>query len=374
MDAPFLTTGAFWQDSAPIAAGMFPGDIPACPELRGHVLFATSGSSGSPKWVALSKEALLVSAVAVNRHLKVTAASIWGQALPPHHVGGFGVAARAFAAGCGFSESNRRWDAPVFGKWLAESQVTHTSLVPTQVHDLVAAGVQAPVSLCVIVVGGGHLDAATGRAARALGWPVLASYGMTEAASQIATQGLESLKTLYQPAPLSLLPIWQAETTPERQLRISGPALFSGMLERENGCWTFKPRPAQWHQTDDRVLLENRDLTHVGRTDTLVKVLGELVDPEMIERELAVLSAGKLAPGTFAVVAVPDARAEHALVPVFATAVDAALIAAVLATYAERAPGLRRLWPPVMLENIPFSPLGKPRREEIAAAILNSQQ
>ncbi len=121
------------------------------------------------------------------------------------------------------------------------------------------------------------------------------------------------------------------------------------------------------------MLLENRDLTPIGRADTLVKVLGELVDPEMIERELAALSDGKLAPGTFAVVAVPDARAEHALVPVFATAADAALIAAVLATYAERAPGFRRLRPPMMLENIPFSPLGKPRREEIAAAILNSQ-
>jgi len=246
--------------------------------------------------------------------------------------------------------------------------------VPTQVHDLVAAGVPAPVSLCVIVVGGGHLDAATGRAARTLGWPVLASYGMTEAASQIATQGLESLKTLYQPAPLSLLPIWQAETTPEQKLRISGPALFSGMLAREKEAWVFQPRPAQWHQTDDRVLLENRFLTPLGRTDTLVKVLGELVDPEMIERELAALSAGKLALGTFAVVAVPDGRAEHVLVPVFATAVDAALIAAVLATYAQRAPGLRRLRPPVMLEDIPFSPLGKPRREEIAAAILNSQR
>ncbi len=55
MDAPLLTTAAFWQDPAPFAAGDFPGAIPACPELRGHVLFETSGSSGAPKWIALSK-------------------------------------------------------------------------------------------------------------------------------------------------------------------------------------------------------------------------------------------------------------------------------------------------------------------------------
>jgi O-succinylbenzoic acid--CoA ligase len=341
------------MDPVPIAAGKFPGKIPACPELRGHVLFETSGSSGTPKWVALSKEALLVSAVAVNRHLKVTAASIWGLALPPQHVGGFGVAARAFGVACGFSEFGRRWDAPEFGKWLAENQVTHTSLVPTQVHDLVAAGLCAPASLRAMVVGGGHLDAATGQAARALGWPVLASYGMTEAASQIATQGLELLETLYQPSPIPLLPIWQAETTPEQKLRISGPALFSGMLARENAAWIFNVRPAQWYQTQDRVQLENRCLTPLGRADTLVKVLGELVDPEAIERELVDLSTGQLAPGTFAVVAVPDSRAEHALVPVFEAAVDAALIAAVLTAYAEQASGLRQLRPPVLLAKFP---------------------
>ena len=74
---------------------------------------------------------------------------------------------------------------------LADRGVTHTSLVPTQVHDLVKADLRAPETLKAIVVGGGHLDAATGRLARTLGWPVLASYGMTEAASQIATQTLE---------------------------------------------------------------------------------------------------------------------------------------------------------------------------------------
>ena len=369
MEAAQLTNSAFWSESAPCAAGEFTGKIPACPPLPGHVLFETSGSSGIPKWLALSKMALLASAAAVNRQLDVTSASCWGLALPTHHVGGFGVMARAFAAGCDWCAIAGRWVPAAFVDWLEKNQVTHTSLVPTQVHDLVAAGRRAPVSLCAIVVGGGHLDAATGQAARALGWPVLASYGMTEAASQIATQGLDALETIYQPAPLPVLPIWQTATSPDNLLSIAGPALFSGMLVREHDQWVFVPRAGLWHQTQDRVMLANGCLTVIGRADILVKVQGELVDPEMIERELVALAEGALPPDCLRVVAVPEVRAGQALVPVFEATVDAALIAAVVADYARRAPGFRRLRPPVVLQCFPRSPIGKPRREEITAAI-----
>lgn len=371
MDPTLLTLGMFWRDPAPFAAGGFPGGLPEHPELRGLVLFETSGSSGTPKWIALSKSALLASAEAVNHHLEVTPRSCWGLALPAHHVGGFGVAARAFAAGCAFLEFGRRWDPTEFARWLAESEITHTSLVPAQVHDLVVAGIRAPLSLRAIVVGGGHLDAGTGQAARALGWPVLASYGMTEAASQIATATLDSLKEIYQSAPIPLLQIWQAETTPDQSLRISGPALFSGMLLRENETWTFKPRLSDWHETSDRVTLEHGCLTPLGRSDLRVKVLGELVDLEAIERNLIELSEGRLQPGSFVVVAIPDARAEHALVPVFNAATNREIIDAVLSAHAVRAPGFQRLQTPRMLENFPHSPLGKPSRARITAEILN---
>jgi O-succinylbenzoic acid--CoA ligase len=286
-----------------------------------------------------------------------------------HHVGGFGVAARAYEARCRFARFDWRWDAAAFAAWLAENEVTHTALVPTQVHDLVHARVQARSSLRAVVVGGGHLDVETGRAARALGWPVLASYGMTEAASQIATQDFSALEHPYQPAPLPLLPIWRAELTPDGRLRIAGNALFSGKLKRDGGAWIYEPRPSDWHETEDRVNIEDGFLTPIGRADSLVKVLGELVDPEAIERALAEISGGALALGGFVVVAVPDARAEHRLVPVFDANADAAVIRDVLSTYAGKAPGFLRLDPAVMLDPFPRSPLGKPLRPVIAAEI-----
>ena len=374
MDPSLLTTERFWSDPAPFAAGGLPSEIPDLPDLRDHVFFQTSGSTGTPKWIALSKGALLASAEAVNRHLEVSPQSSWALALPLHHVGGFGVAARAFAANCAFRDFGRRWDASAFAPWLAENEATHTSLVPAQVHDLVAAGIRAPSSIRAVVVGGGHLDVGIGRVARSLGWPVLASYGMTEAASQIATQGLESLVEIYQPAPIPLLPVWQADVASDQRLRIAGLALFSGLLVREQQKWIFQPRAGEWYQTEDRVLLEDRQLTPLGRADLRVKVLGELVDLEAIEHELAALSQGKLEPGRFVVVAVPDERAGHALVPVFDAALDPETIAATLSDYAVQAPGFRRLRAAVIAEYFPRSPLGKPCRAEIAGEVDRQRQ
>ena len=96
------------------------------------------------------------------------------------------------------------------------------------------------------------------------------------------------------------------------------------------------------------------------------------MDPEGIERELLCLSEGRLSPGSFVVVAVPDARAEHALVPVFDKAADPDAVMATVAAHASQAPGLRRLQPPVILEELPRSPLGKPLRAEIRAILIEN--
>ena len=370
MDPASLMHRDFWSDSAPCAAGRFADAIPDLAELHAHVLFETSGSSGQPKWIALGKHALRVSADAVNAHLEVTASSCWGLALPLHHVGGFGVAARAFAAGCRFEHFAPRWQPETFTRWLNDFQITHTSLVPTQVHDLVAGQHHAPQCLRAIVVGGGRLDASTGRAARTLGWPVLASYGMTEAASQIATQSLSSLAAPYQQAPIPVLPIWQTKLGADDQLLIGGPALFSGSLVSDGEAWIYHPRNSPWHETRDRVQLDARGITPLGRIDALVKVLGELIDPQSIEHELLALSNGKLAPQCVAVIAIPDPRVENALVPVFDASVDRDLILQILASYAEIAPGPRRLREAVILDPLPLSPLGKPLRTEILRMVL----
>jgi O-succinylbenzoic acid--CoA ligase len=357
MDASLLTGDSFWNDPRPFAAR----EVPDIPDLENHVLFETSGSSGIAKWVALSKAALLASATAVNAHLKVTRDSCWGLALPLNHVGGFGVMARARQAGCRVAVHEGKWDVLQFHRLLHQSGVTHVSLVPTQIHDLVKAGLRSPESLSAVVVGGGQLDLATGREARKLGWPVLASYGMTEAGSQIASQGLEALEHDYQPSPIRVLPIWESRLSAEGLLEILGPALFSGYLSGKD----FTPKLGEWHTTSDRMELVGGFLTPLGRSDSLIKVLGELVDPEAIERELMAISEGRLIPGTFAVIGVLDERAGNLLVPVFESTVDADLFESIALSYNRSAVGFRRMQLPARVESFPRSDLGKLRRAEL---------
>ncbi len=367
MDATRLIDPAFWTNPEPLAVGdsEMTAWVRSIVELEGHVLFQTSGSSGTPKWIALSKSALQLSAAAVNRHLLVEETACWGLTLPLHHVGGFGVVARSYEAACRLVEYTGKWDAARFSEWCAALGVTHVSLVPTQVFDLVQADLKAPRSLRVVVVGGGRLEESTGSAARGLGWPVLASYGMTETGSQIATQSPYLLGSPYHPAPLPLLDIWEVANDGEGRLRVAGPALFSGTVTKHEGGRAWHPRAGDWHATGDRVLVEGRQLTPLGRMDSVVKVLGELVDPEAIERELIGLSCEELKAGTFAVVAIPDERAGHRLIPVFEQAVSKELIARTLESYARITPGFRRLAEPVIVDAIPRSELGKIKRLDL---------
>src|SRR5438094_4306455 len=123
------------------------------PSLRAHIWIATSGTTGSLKLTALSKEALLASAAAVNRHLDAGAGDIWCCVLPTFHVGGLGIQARAMLAGARLLTA--LWEPLGFTAFCAEERVTLSSLVPAQVSDLVRAGARAPASLRAIVVGGG---------------------------------------------------------------------------------------------------------------------------------------------------------------------------------------------------------------------------
>jgi O-succinylbenzoic acid--CoA ligase len=360
MEASLLICPEFWKSDAPVMMGGGPDA-----EVPGLVFFRTSGSTGTPKWIGLSRRALLVSAAAVNRHLEVVPESCWALALPVDHVGGFGVAARVFTSGCRLAAFGRKWNPAEFAAWLAHSGATHLSLVPTQVHDLVAARLRAPEGLRAIVVGGGVLAEATGRAARDLGWPVLASYGMTETCSQVATQGMELLDTSYHPQPIALLPSWEARTDVDGRIMLKGEALFSGMLIAGEGGWKYEERSSEWHVTSDSGRLEGRSLFLTGRADALVKILGELVDPVAVEAELLALSSRS----DFVVVPVPDERAGNRLVLAYEN--SSSSLAEVLAAYHLSCPGFRRISACLPVDRIPRSPLGKPLRKELSQIVAN---
>ncbi len=347
MATPFriLTTlhlpADFWEPGPPVLMGN-----PQCALAAPRVVpaegrcFATSGSTGPPVWIRHTTGTLLASAAMVNEALETTPADVWLRALPLFHVGGCGVVARARLAGCGLRELTGKWNPAAFHAQLAEHRVTLTSLVPTQVYDLVAAGLHAPAGLRAVIVGGGHLPLALRENANALGWPLRESYGLTEAGSQVATE---------QGGKLTLLAGWQARLAASDGLEISGPALAIDAWRE--GVWQPLTRDG-WFTTNDRMALSGRTLHWLGRSDALVKILGELVDLDAVQRQLSALAARPVV-----VVAVPDERAGQRLCA-------GPLSPKVLAEYHASCAPFARITTVLRKEQIVYSPLGKPLRAQ----------
>ena len=293
METPELTGEEFWESEgccilSPPGRKREGKGIRDVLDGQEGVVFATSGSSGPPKWVLFRRKALLASARAVNKHLAVSEADRFMLALPTFHVGGFGVVARAYEAGCPLSIMEGGWDAARFVKAVELDRSTVTSLVPTQVHDLIALGLTAPRSLRVVIAGGGRLNERDGKLARELGWPVLQTYGMTEAGSQIATAGLDSLAEPFRADDLPILPIWACRTSADGRLEFKGTALCECYIEIHCGEISLQKTRGEegWFKSSDLVEIRGRHLTMIGRADRAVKILGELVDVEAREREI----------------------------------------------------------------------------------------
>jgi acyl-CoA synthetase (AMP-forming)/AMP-acid ligase II len=154
-----------------------------------------------------------------------------------------------------------------------------------------------------------------------------------------------------------LLPIWQAEETPDGLLRIRGEALFAGTIE--NG--TFRRREGEWFITQDRVRVTGRTLTPQGRADFRVKVMGELIDLEAVEKRFLEFAQGSIREGSFAVIAIPDPRRENSLIAVF----EGNCPEKALAAYQSATPGPERFVRWIAVESFPRTDLGKLRRTEL---------
>lgn len=257
------------------------------PPLVGHVFVTTSGSTGAVKLVALSKTAILASAAAVNHYFGVTRDDVFAAVLPPFHVGGLGVYARAHVGGARVIAME--WDPQAF----AASDATIASLVPAQVHDLVESRLRPRPPIRAILVGGAAFDPELAARARADGWPVHASYGMSECASTIAIGD-----------PLELLPHLEGRIDVDDRLALRGPSLFTGYVE---GGVLTDPKVDGWFVSEDRATLDGRTLAITGRPSDFVKIGGESVDLRRLDRILASITSEA------AVFAAPDERLGHVI-------------------------------------------------------------
>ena len=155
------------------------------------------------------------------------------------------------------------------------------------------------------------------KAALDLGWPIRRTYGMTETASQVASQSIASSE-------LEVLDLWDLQTDHDGILTIRGPALAKGYVSAgEPGKWSWQAISAgEGLRTRDRVSLNEVGgklvLCFTGREAGPIKILGEFVSLSQIQERLESLRlALGISHGDAAVCDVPDERAGARLVLAF---------------------------------------------------------
>lgn len=255
-------------------------------------------TSSFKKICILKKESFLSSAQAVNRHLECSSKDKWNVCLPWFHVGGLSVLARSFYGNYPWSHSSC-WNPHQWVEDIKLQQATLTSLVPTQVYDIIRLGLMPPPHLRAVVVGGDALSPKLYSKARELLWPLLPSYGMTESCSQIATASLKSLESTKYPQ-LKILDhinlrqkninLPSSLKSENRSLQIKSPALLENYFDLQTQNLIDPKDPDGWFDLEDDLVQTDGYLFVKGTRGHQIKIKGELVDLQKLQHRLKKIS------------------------------------------------------------------------------------
>jgi O-succinylbenzoic acid--CoA ligase len=280
------------------------GDVPDGVAL----LVRTSGSTGTPREVLLTADALRASAEATHRRLE--GPGHWLLPLPPTHVAGLQVLVRSLVAGTTPEVLDGPFRADAFAdatrRLPAGEGPRYTSLVPTQLHRLFDSpeGRDALLTYDAVLLGGAAAPTDMVARARELGARVVTTYGMSETCGGCVYDGL----------PLDGV---RVELDEDGRIRIAGPVLAAGYRDRPDlDAAAFEHRDGtRWLRTSDlgrQVPGPPARLEVLGRADDVLVTGGVKVPPAAVERALA----GLPGIGELLVVGVPDAEWGQALVAV----------------------------------------------------------
>ncbi len=270
------------DDELPEFSGTSSGtEAPNVPEVDPAslaLLLFTSGTSGPPKAVRLSRRAVLAAVGAAVERLALTADDRWCTCLPLDHIGGISVVLRTLVSGCTLG-LHPRFDPDAVAADLATA--TGVSLVPTMLHRLVARRSRWPAGLRTLLIGGGPLDRQLAEDCRDLGVAPCQTYGLTECASQVCTlspaEAADGLGTAG-------LPVrgMAVRLTADSTIQVRGAALMDG--------YEGEPSPFAadgWFTTGDLGRFDHAGrLIVLGRRDEVLISGGEHCAPHEIEAVL----------------------------------------------------------------------------------------
>lgn len=230
------------------------------------LIIATSGSTGAAKGVRLSWRAVAAASRMSGSALDLQAGDAWLACLPPYHVGGAMILYRCLRAGAA-AVVHEGFDVAAVTHDLAARRITHLSLVPPMLAQLLDAAVPPAPTLRCVLVGGAALHASLLESARAAGWPVRTTWGMSETCATATVDG--------QP-----LPGVQVRLAANGTLEVASPARMAGYLGQ--------PDASEWLATNDLGTIEaDGSVRILGRADDMLVSAGVNVHPLEVETHLA---------------------------------------------------------------------------------------
>jgi o-succinylbenzoate---CoA ligase len=224
----------------------------------------TSGTTGAPRPVELTRANILANALGTAVALGLDPDERWLCPLPLSHVGGLMVLLRSVIYGT----------TAVIGP-PDRPDVTLASMVPTQL----ARVLEKPTGVRTVLLGGAAADRTLLARARDAGWPVAPTYGLTEACSAVTVGEVGDTETVGR-----ALPGVTVELAPDGEILVAGPTVAGGGTLRTGDLGRLDDR--------GRLIVTGR------KADTIVSG-GENVAPAEVEAVLrehpAVADAGVFA-------------------------------------------------------------------------------
>ena len=259
-----------------------------------HSILYTSGTTGHPKGAMLTYGNHWWSAIGSALNLGLQADDRWLACLPLFHVGGLAILLRSVIYGQPVIV-HESFDPGAVNRAIDDEGVTIISMVSTMVQRTLEARGDKPYppALRCILLGGGPAPKPLLEDCARRGVPVVQTYGLTEAASQVATLSPEDARRKMGSAGKPLLP---TELRIERdgvgagmgeagEIVIRGPTVTPGYADRpEANADAFRD---SWFHTGDIGYLDSEGYLYVlDRRDDLIISGGENVYPAEIESVL----------------------------------------------------------------------------------------
>ncbi len=256
----------------------------------------TSGTSGRPKAAILTYNNIFQSALGSAFRLGVLPDDRWLCILPLYHVGGLSIILRSLIYGTAVElMPAKHFYAAAVNRLLAERPISLISLVPTMLKRLLDAKTQAwNPRLRLVLLGGEATPVALVTRCIEASMPIAPSYGLSEAASQVATATPDLLQTKPGSVGKPLL-FTELRVLDERgddaapgkpgEIIIRGPQVMRGYYNDPTA--TKKALRSGWLRTGDIGYLDDDgDLVVLQRREDLIVSGGENIYPAEVENAL----------------------------------------------------------------------------------------